>query len=291
MRFGFVASILFHLCIVGAIVVWGRDWSPDRDFLSEPSVPVELISEARLAEITNVPAAVEEKPDEEPIEFDVPDDPESIIQEQIVVAKAEIESTAPPPPPDPQPKEPESVESEELKAPDPEPVKKEPTPDPPKTKPVVKKEEPKEDPFDLDALDRLADEARKNPTEPLAPREAPSRTADNARNGSAGGELTATEKALFQAAMQKCWTPLDGAPNPEALVVEVNIKLNRDGTLASSPKVLNSTRIALSNNRFWKVAEQSAIRAVVECEPYDFLPSDSYDRWQNIIFDFKPPAY
>ncbi len=285
MRFGFVASVLFHLCIVGGIVVWGRDWSPARDFMTEPSVPVELITQAKLAEITNIPAAVEEPEEDEPFEFDVPDDPEPILHEPIVVAALEPEETAPPPPPEKTEPEVTPEEPEPVKEPDPEPPK--PKPEPPKPKPVVKKKEPDDGGFDLDKYEDSLKKIREEEANPREPRETP-RTAENTRSGSTSGELTATETALVKAAMQKCWKPLDGAPNPEKLRVEVNFRLNRDGTLVASPKVLNSTQIALSGNRFWKVAEQNAIRAVVECQPYDFLPGDRYERWKEFNLNFVP---
>ncbi len=281
MRFGFVASVLFHLCVAGAALVWGRDWTSDRDLISEPSIPVELITEARLADVTNVPAAIEEAADAAPTEPEVPDDPVPIIEEPIIIAEVEPELVAPPAPPakeEPEP-EPEKIAEPEPEAPKPKPV-------PPKPKPVVKKPKPKPQGLDLDALLDKAKKANDN-GETRKPRETP-KIAEKARGGSNGGELTATETALVKAAMLKCWTPPDGAPNPEKLVVEVNIRLNRDGTLAQNPKVLNSTKINLSGNRFWKVAEQKALRAVVQCAPYDFLPQDRYDRWSDMTFNFAP---
>src|SRR3990167_11375742 len=67
-----------------------------------------------------------------------------------------------------------------------------------------------------------------------------------------------------------------GAPQPEKLVVEIDIDLNRDGSLAGAPRVVNALEINLSGNRFWKVAEQNAIRAVQACAPYDFFDPSRY---------------
>ena len=287
MRFGLFASVLFHLCLAGGVVLWGSDWTSKREFVVEPSIPVELISEATLAEITNIPAAVEEAdiapaPQPEP---DIPDDPVPVIEEPVASPVEEVAPVAPPPPQKEEVEEPEPAKPE----PKPEP-KKDLEPPKPKPKPTEKpKPEPKPKPagFDLDALEAEAKAAKKD----QAPAErTPSQTAGVQGGTSAGGELTATETALVRAAMASCWTPLDGAPNPETLVVVMNFKLNRDGTLQGRPKVENAGQIALSGNRYWKVAERNAIQAISECAPYDFLPPERYDIWKEFYFTFIPPS-
>ncbi len=286
MRFGFAASVLFHLILAGAAFVWGRDWSPDRDYVSEPAIPVELIAEAKISDVTNVPAAVEEPVEEALPEPEVPDDPVPVIEEPIIVAEAPPEPVVPPAPPVKDEPEPEPEPVVEAPTPEPEPeIKK---PEPPKPKPVVNKPKPKPQGLDLDALSKLAESAKDAPSEVRKPRETPQGT--TTRGGSSGGELTATETALVRAAMQKCWTQLDGAPKPETLIVKVNVRFNRDGTLAGEPKVLNASQIALSGNRFWNVARQNAVRALVECAPYDFLPAARYENWKEITFNFAPGA-
>jgi len=103
MRFGLFASILFHLSILGAIVLWGQDWSRRGDVVVEPSIPVELISEARLAELTNVPSITTreiEAPEPEP---EIPDDPVPVLQPDPIIIEPEPETIAAPPAPEPEP--------------------------------------------------------------------------------------------------------------------------------------------------------------------------------------------
>jgi len=132
-------------------------------------------------------------------------------------------------------------------------------------------------------LERLAKQSRDEPREP---NDAPGAVPGTVDVQGGSGELTASENAKLIAAMRRCWTPLDGAPNPEKLRVEVSFKLRRDGTLQDRPKVLNATQIALSPNRYWKVAQQRAVQAVIECQPYDFFSSERYG--EEFILNFTP---
>jgi len=94
----------------------------------------------------------------------------------------------------------------------------------------------------------------------------------------------------MRAAVKRCWQAgaIIGAPEPEKLVVLVEFELNRDGSLVGQPRVANATQINLSGNRFWKVAEQNAVRAVVGCQPYSFLPQDQYETWKELELNFDP---
>jgi len=275
MRFGFLASVLFHLCLVGAIVLWGRNLTTS-DLAPEPTIPVELITEAELAERTNVPTMRREaEPTPEP--ESPPDDPVPVTQE-IALAEPEPEPAPPAPPaPEPEPPEPE---------PEPEPEVPEPEPEPePRPEPV---ERPKPSGLNLDALADKAREAkdRQQVRDPSEVQNAQAGPVDV--DGTGVGRLTASEIALVRSHMQRCWSPPAGAPNAEKLVVTVSFDLNPDGTLRSPPKVTNSVQIDLSGNRYWKVAERDAVRAVIECQPYDFLPADRYEDWKEFEFNFDP---
>ena len=124
--------------------------------------------------------------------------------------------------------------------------------------------------------------------------ETPSETAVEAEQAraavGAGDRLTASDKAKMRAAVQECWSSgiIIGAPEPEKLLVTLDIDLNRDGTLSGAPRVVNSLQISLSGNRFWKVAEREAVAAVNKCAPYDFLPQERYETWKEFRFNFNP---
>jgi hypothetical protein len=108
----------------------------------------------------------------------------------------------------------------------------------------------------------------------------------------AGDRLTASDEAKMRAAIERCWNvgTIIGAPDPEKLVVVIEMQLNRDGSFATRPRVANALQINLSGNQFWKVAEREAISAVLECAPYDFLPLDRYETWKEFTLNFIPPV-
>lgn len=275
MRFGVVVSVLLHLTIVGAAFVsLPSNWRPDVE--PEPFIPLDLIEEAELDLTTSVPAAAPE-PVEEPEPEPEPAEPEPEPEPE---PPAPVEEPEPEPAPEPEPEpEPAPVEPEPEPDPEPEPVKPEPKP------------EPKEETLDLAALSQLIDKEREKETHTSeTPAEASVEAEESRAAIGPGDRLTASDQAKMRAAVQRCWNTgaVIGAPEPEKLIVVLEIDLNRDGSLRGAPRVANALQINLSGNRFWKVAEQTAVRAVVSCAPYDFLPQDRYDTWKEFRLNFDP---
>lgn len=265
MRFGVSASILLHACAVGFAFVSLPEFLRTK-VVEAPVIPIELIAEAELAERTSVPAAA---PKPKPKEEKPPAPPKPAEEKPKPTPKAEEK----PPEPKPEP------------APTPEPVKPKPEPVKPQPKP-----KPKQEDLDLDALSALVDKSRKSEVASETDSET-ELEADRPREAvGAGDRLTATEIDKMRAAVSRCWnaSAIIGAPEPEKLVVEIDIDLNRDGTLAGTPRVVNALEINLSGNRFWKVAEQNAVRAVQTCQPYDFLDPARYQEWKAFTLNFDP---
>lgn len=271
MRFGVLASILLHACAIGFAFLSLPEFMRTK-VADAPVIPVELIREAELAEKTSVPAAVT-KPKPKP-----PEEKKAPPPEEKKPEPPKIEEKKPEPKKEPPPVEPEKKKEPETK----EPPKKEPP----------KKEPPKKpDDLDLDALEALVDKSRKNNQQASQETGETDNIADKAREAiGAGDRLTASEIDKMRAAVSRCWnaSAIIGAPEPEKLIVELDIDLNRDGTLAGAPRVVNSLEINLSGNRFWKVAEQNAIRAVQACQPYDFFDPARYQEWKAFTLNFDP---
>lgn len=82
--------------------------------------------------------------------------------------------------------------------------------------------------------------------------------------------------------LTKCWVMPKAARNAR-FVVKVSFTLKPDGTLKGLPKILNS-----STDPLFASTSGSAVRALVDCQPYDFLPADQYDLWRDNTFDFVP---
>ncbi len=283
MRFGVFASILLHLAIVGAAFI-APPIGRLPDLTPEPYIPLELIREAELDLKTSVPAAAPEPVEEEIEEPDLPEpEPE---EERPAPVEELVEETVAEPEPEPAPVVSEPEPEPEAPAPDPKP-------EPPKAAPSVKPKRQEPDELDLDALSKLIDkekEAARAAPASTAPSET-RQTAENARAAvGAGDRLSASVIQKMKSAVQPCWSvaSIVGAPEPERLIVVLQFELNRDGTLASPPRVENALQINLSGNQFWKVAEREAVSATNECAPYDFLPPDQYESWKEMRLVFNP---
>jgi hypothetical protein len=212
-----------------------------------------------IADVTNIrPTAREEpKPAEQPPEEVVPPAPEPQPQ-----AAAEAAEDTPPPPPE------ESPEPEER------------TPPPPPRKPTPPKPQTAWNPDSIVAL-----------LDKRAPRTAPPQQAPRAARTQRGiGDMNAATmdiKAAFQKQMQQCWYLDAGVPNPERLIIKMEIRLTPDGHLAGSAQLSPETRAAMNSDPYMRAAGEAALRAVGQCEPYR-LPQDRYAMWRELDLEFTP---
>ncbi len=78
------------------------------------------------------------------------------------------------------------------------------------------------------------------------------------------------------------WTPPAGA-NADQYVIRVRIRLTRRHQLAEPPVVLPNGQGAL-----FEAVHASALRALLEAQPYDMLSDASYDAWKEIDINFDP---
>lgn len=259
MRTSFVASLALHGGALALAFVSLPEFLRTK-VVEAPVIPIELIDKAELADRTSVPAAA---PKPKPLPEKKPEPP--------------AEKKPEPPKTDPEPK-PQEKRAEN-------PPEKKPDEKKPETKPEKK---PGED-LDLDALAALIDKSKKDPPAG-GPADATEESETPREAIGAGDRLTVTEIDKMRAAVARCWnaSAILGAPNPENLVVEIDIDLNRDGTLSGTPRVVNAVEISLSGNRFWKVAEQNAVRAVQACQPYDFFDPARYQEWRAFTLNFDP---
>jgi hypothetical protein len=99
--------------------------------------------------------------------------------------------------------------------------------------------------------------------------------------------MSASEAAflagLMRQAVSRCWNINAGLEGIEKMVVRVEVKMNRDGSLAEPPKVVNP-----NNSPLFRDAADSALRALVACAPYT-MPPDKYEGgWAHMILNFDP---
>ena len=258
---GLILSVGLHAAGAAALVLGWPYLSPSRPLII-PDVPIELISEAELAEEVSIPEMTRAEEDEPPAPEPEPE-PEELEPEPAAPEPApppDPEPAAPPPPDEAD--EPEEPQEPQAPKPTPDPTPEPPTPDEP------------EDDFSIDDLTIDLDpdkQDRKKPRE--VSDDAASGPADSERVG-AGRTLTITEEAALKKAFVRCWQEPGVVPNRERLIVQVRVRVNRNGTLAGAPVVVNDGEINRSGNRFWQTARINAVAAVTQCAPYDFLPDE-----------------
>ncbi len=99
--------------------------------------------------------------------------------------------------------------------------------------------------------------------------------------------LTASQRSLLGAMMKRavsrCWNINSGLEGVDRIVVELEIRLGTDGRLQGQPRVANNRGGAIFQD-----AVNSAVRALIQCEPYD-LPKEFYkDGWDHMVVTFDP---
>lgn len=98
--------------------------------------------------------------------------------------------------------------------------------------------------------------------------------------------FTMSERDALRAQLYGCWTVPAGGRNAEDLVIYVEVALNRDGTLARTPR-LSSSSLRRMNDPFYRVAAESALRAIRKCEPFR-LPPAKFQEWRDLVLTFDP---
>lgn len=284
---GLPASIIAHAAVLGASYVTFPYWSNTRVFTTDlEAVDVNF---AEIGEITNIaplietepeepeeaaPEEPEEVPEELPVEEELPEAEQDVSDVQSAAAEEDPEDLLP----DFEPEEPEET-------PEPEPEK---TPDPAPRR-------PQDDLMDFlnqsETTFKSERATQRERPEPVVtpPEEQPRTALENApkpaetRNRRGSGERngnTARLEALVVSRIRnECWAGVDDLPNPERYNVQMNLKLNEDGTIADLTLVDPKRRPIGSS--FMGTAVDRALRAVRKCEPFR-LPSDEYELWNEI---------
>ena len=96
-------------------------------------------------------------------------------------------------------------------------------------------------------------------------------------------QLTMDEVNALMTRLRACWALPVGMRTAPGVVVSLRINLKPDGSLAGTPVVVNT-----SQDPLFPTLAQSAIRAVVKCAPYGFLPAAKYAAWKEVEASFDP---
>ena len=98
------------------------------------------------------------------------------------------------------------------------------------------------------------------------------------------GPLGLSDIDRLRAHLANCWNPPIGALGSDALIVDIIMSLDRDGSVLSA-KVDN--RLRFNTDKIFKVAAEEAIRATRKCSPFP-LPPEKYSQWKSFVFVFDP---
>lgn len=309
MRKSLIASLGLHAAIlIAALVVLP---SPKMEMKPQNAIQVDITN---IGDITKVMNASKngEKPKDKP----APKKSDSVVKaepaEQVdkkVVKAAHEASAETPPPPKPEPK-PEPPKPEPPK-PKPEPPKPAPpppdanalnnlikdtvkdVPDPkkeppkkPETKPVEQKppDKPKKNVAKLnpDEIAAFLNKVDKS-TAPATASQTDGKPAkaEKTMQGS-DAEMMATIGDAFLQKVKECWTIPPGAVEAN-IAVQIHFVMNPNGTFTATPQVTNS-----SSDPLFEATARSAVSAMIDCQPYDFLPKDRYDQWRDSTMIFNP---
>lgn len=286
---GLPASIIAHAVVLGASYVTFPYWSTNTRVFATDVEAVD-VNFAEIGEITNIAPLIQTEPED--LEEVVPEEPEDIpedpVEEELPEAEQDVSAAeAAPAEEDPA----DVLPDFEADEPEDEP---EPTPEPEK----APEPEPRRSQDDLmDFLnqsettfksERATRRERPEP-EAIPPavqpqtalKDAPKPAETRSRQGSGerNGNTARLEALVVSRIRNECWAGVDDLPNPERYNVQMNLKLNEDGSIADL-KLIDPKRRPIGSS-FMGTAVDRALRAVRKCEPFR-LPSDEYELWSEI---------
>lgn len=297
------ASIALHVCVIGYGLVSFSSRALEQ---VEESLPVEIVSADQLSKITaglKTAKNNEAAPKVEKVaEAKQVDDAVGKVSPKPPV----VTETAPPPQPkveekpvEKKPDPPKPVAEQKPK----EEAKPEKKPDPPKVDPIaeaLKKEEkkpqpkpqqqaakppepakPKERQFDQSRIAALLD--KRDPTRQSITGVAMSDTDRLGALNRSDSYNSASWKSAFMQRVRTCFNfPYNGV-DADLYFADIDIQMKPDGTVAAAP-VIQGTKGPQSGVA--KALAENAARAVIQCQPYTFLPKEQYASWKLIETTF-----
>jgi colicin import membrane protein len=298
MRRGLTISCIGHACAL----VWGLVVVSAQPMESPPvdALPISFISDKDFTQLTQgVKNAPKLKVDDIKPLADTIDTPKPVDQ---LAPKATAKPSI-------------STESSAAKAqpkPDPKPAAK---PDP---KPATTAEKPKAPDYKPDQIaDLLKKDDSKKPTKPgdqptpdKPARDAPKFNADQvaelldhrdpqrqiasgavlsdtanlgAVTGAPSAQMSQSEIDALRARISQCWNPPAGVDAQTKVYIVLRTLFKPDGSLAQRPVVVEGSASALG-----PALAESAMRALLTCQPFTMLKPEHYDQWKDLELKFDP---
>ena len=96
--------------------------------------------------------------------------------------------------------------------------------------------------------------------------------------------LGLSELDRLRSHISSCWQPPIGAKGADQLKVDIQVKLEKDGSVKQAEI---ADRQRYRSDVLYRAAANSARRAVLDCQPLP-LPPEKYQFWKEFIFGFDP---
>lgn len=232
-----------------------------------------------------------EKLEPTPIEISLTDEVGLKSEAPVINREAPAERLAETPAP-PEPMTPPPVdrpEPEPVVRPDPAPPKAEPRPAP--RKPEPKKAEPKKASAAPPKAEPKQTRREVRPTGRLSGivdglTDQPSKgKAKTVQASQIGADVRSSIFAAIRRQVKPHWRSPTGA-DVDKLVTLVEVRLNRDGSLAAAPRFVRQQGQTASNAPQQQLHRERAINAIKLAAPFKGLPEEYYEAWKGFVLSF-----
>ncbi|WP_226573245.1 hypothetical protein [Acuticoccus sediminis] len=154
-------------------------------------------------------------------------------------------------------------------------------PRPPRRTQTARQETPREDAFNADQISSLL-----NRTAASGGGSGRAQASAGTASGRANAAQTATFTDVLMSRLRECWIRPAAVGQEEELAIVVQFTLSPNGNIDRIVDVR-----ARGIGPIFDVAAEAARRAVLKCAPYDWLPADQYNLWQELQVTFDPREF
>ena len=292
MRGSLTISAIAHLVALGACLV-----AFAAQPMEAPATPTMAINTISVKDFTQLTKGVKDAPklkvdDIKPV-ADKIDTPKPVDQVTPKVAenKPEIKtdtSAQQQPKPEPKPEPKPADKPAKAKPPDYKPDKiadllKKDAAKPPKPDTKASPDTPPRDAPQFNANQVAALLDKRAPQRQMAAAETVNNQSNLGDQSGGQADLSMDEKTYIKMHTADCWSPPPSVNANSHVKISLRILFKPDGNLLQQPVVVEGTPSPLG-----PALAESAIRAVISCQPYSKLMPAHYDQWRDLIFDFDP---
>jgi hypothetical protein len=96
-------------------------------------------------------------------------------------------------------------------------------------------------------------------------------------------EALRDELDALRVRISECWKPPAGVTQATQAYVVLRVQLKPDGSLAGSPVLVEDTSSVVA-----PTLANSAIQALMTCQPFTMLKPEHYEQWKDIEMKFDP---